>query len=188
MTDQLYVVFDVESIGIHGEAFAVGYVVIDAFCGRELESDYWHCDPSCAQGVLEDRKWVNENILSTVSFNKPSLADPYQVQNAFWEKWLEWKARGAELVADCQWPVEARFLAACVDLDPVNRKWQGPYPLHEVATALLLAGRNPHEEYARLPSELPKHHPVCDARQSARLFIEAKRKVGAIALYEEASA
>lgn len=41
-------VFDVESIGLHGEGFAVGYVVLQD-C-REVECGMFACDPSKAAG------------------------------------------------------------------------------------------------------------------------------------------
>jgi hypothetical protein len=42
-------VFDVESIGLHGEGYAAAYVVMDKQ-GRELESGLFAGDPSTAMG------------------------------------------------------------------------------------------------------------------------------------------
>jgi hypothetical protein len=94
------------------------------------------------------------------------------VRNGFWRTWLEWKSRGAVLVADCAWPVEARFLAACVDDNLDARTWDGPYPLHELASFMVAAGMDPMTTYDRLPDE-PQHDPLGDARQSARLLVMA---------------
>jgi hypothetical protein len=77
------------------------------------------------------------------------------------------------LAADCAWPVEARFLAACVDDQPEQRAWEGPYPLIDIASVRLAAGLDPLATVERLPSEMPAHDPLADARQSARLLIEA---------------
>jgi hypothetical protein len=79
--------------------------------------------------------------------------------------------------ADCAWPVEARFLARCVNDKPREREWQGPYPLMEIASYLEAAGMDPMKEYDRLPSELPKHNPLCDARQSARMLSMALARI-----------
>ena len=87
--------------------------------------------------------------------------------------WLYEKALGARLVADCTWPVEARFLVACVMDDPEERRWEGPYPLLDVASVRLGAGLDPLASGKRLARELPEHHPMGDTRQSARLFLEA---------------
>lgn len=167
-----YMVFDVESIGLHGEAWAVGWVVVDGD-GVEVGRGMFVCPPYAAEGMPADREWVGENCPRlTVNCSTPA-----EVRAAFWSAWLIERAQGSVLVADCAWPVEARFLAACVDVDPNGRRWNGPYPLHEVATARMLAGLDPLATVDRLPNEEPKHNPLTDARQSARLFIEALRAV-----------
>ena len=163
-----YMVFDVESIGLHGEGFAVGWVVIDE-AGTEIGAGMFACYPSEAMGAASDRAWVAANC-PTLPVNCSTV---YEVRAAFWQAWLKEKDLGAALVADCAWPVEARFLAACVDQAPNGRRWEGPYPLHDVASARLAAGLDPLATVERLPSEEPKHNPLMDARQSARLWLEA---------------
>ena len=166
----LYMVFDCESVGLHGETFAVGYVVIDQD-GAVLDSGRYACPTAKAAGPDDGRAWVAENcpfIVATHDF-------PRQVRAAFWNQWLAHKERGAVLVADCAWPVEARFLASCVD-DDARRMWEGPYPLHELASFLLAAGMDPMATYDRRPDE-PQHDPLGDARQSARLLVSALKKL-----------
>lgn len=163
-----YMVFDVESIGLHGGAFAVGWVVIDGD-GAELDCGMLACSPDMAIGADSDRAWVAANC-PALPVNCASAA---QLRATFWREWLREKANGAVLVADCAWPVEARFLSACVDQDADGRRWEGPYPLHDVASVRLAAGLDPLATVDRLPNEEPKHHPTTDARQSARLFVEA---------------
>jgi hypothetical protein len=167
VTPSLFLVFDVESVGLHGEGFAVGWVVVTP--DDELDRGRLACDPVDAQGTDEDRAWIGANLPRLPA----NCASPHEVRGRFWDVWREWKARGAVLVADCAWPVEARFLAACVDDDREARKWAGPYPLHDVATARLAAGLDPLASEERRPGEEPKHCPLADARQSARLFLEA---------------
>lgn len=163
-----YMVFDVESVGLHGEAFAVGYVVVTPN-GEEVAHGRHSCPIDNAVGDDSDREWVNRNTPRWVV----DCSTPAEVRQAFWTVWRSWDAKGAVLVADCAWPVEARFLSACVDIDPAARRWQGPYPLHDVASARLAVGLAPLGTEARLPGEQPKHDPLADARQSARLWIEA---------------
>ncbi len=164
----MFVVFDVESVGLHGEGFAVGFVVVTRD-GVEVDHARFTCHPNCARGARDDHRWIKEHV--------PLLplthSTPRDVRDAFWSAWEVVKGRGAVLVADCAWPVEARFLAACVDDAPDARRWGGPYPLHDVATARLSAGLDPLATVERLPSEEPKHDPLADARQSARLWLEA---------------
>lgn len=166
---QTFFVFDVESVGLHGDAWAFGYVVVTRD-GQELEAKRYSCFLDNAKGPAEDREWVERNCPIP---EHPSCTNPAELRAVFWTAWMHWREKGALAVADCSWPVEARFLASCIDVDPLVRRWQGPYPLHDVATARLCANLDPLENVGRLPNELPKHDPLADARQSARLFLEA---------------
>lgn len=163
----LWMVFDCESIGLHGETFAVGYVVIRGE-GEELEHACWSCPPDEADGSPQGRQWVKENI-PDLDYTHDT---PRGLRSAFWDAWLRWMNEYAVLCADCAWPVETRFLAACVDDDPSARVWGGPYPLHDLASLRLAAGFDPLVTEDRLPHELPVHNPLADALQSARLLVE----------------
>ena len=167
---QLWMVFDCESVGLYGETFAVGWVVVDRD-GNERDWGRLACDPNNAAGDHDGRAWVAENcppIVATHDF-------PRQIRAAFWNQWLAHKERGAVLMADCAWPVEARFLASCVD-DDAQRTWEGPYPLHELASFMVAAGMDPMATYDRRSDE-PQHDPLGDARQSARLLVSALKKL-----------
>lgn len=163
-----YFVFDIESIGLHGEGFAVGLVVIDKD-GNEVESAVYACPPEAAKGTDENRKWISENVPELEATHML----PKGIRAAFWDKWMEYSAQGAVMFADCAWPVEARFLVGCVNDSPESREWEGPYPLHDIASIFLAKGQDPKGTYDRLENEMPAHHPLGDARQSARLLIEA---------------
>jgi len=165
-------VFDVESIGLHGEGYAVGFTVVD-MNGKEIDSGTYSCDPENADGWPKNRKWVAENVPDI----QVTHEHPVDVREAFWNKWAEWKKKGAVLVADCAWPVEAGFLGDCVNDEPHKREWGGPYPLHDLASVFMAADINPLGKYDRKPNELPEHHPLSDARQSARLLIETLKKL-----------
>ena len=168
--DEIFMVFDVESIGLHGEGFAVAWVVVDSN-GVEHANGLLSCPPERVKGSAFNRAWVAENV-PTLS---ATHGGPREMRDAFWAEWMRWKDKGAVLVADCAWPVEARLLAECIDDEPEVREWCGPYPLHDLASVLLALGRNPLATNERLPTELPAHHPLSDARQSARLLVEALR-------------
>jgi hypothetical protein len=167
---ELFMVFDVESVGLHGQGYAVAYVLVDR-AGVERDSACYACHPDRAEGSEDGRAWIAANVPEPQSgYNVKS---PRGVRENFWRDWQSARERGAVLAADCCWPVEARFLAACVDDDPEARRWEGPYPLHDVASVRLAAGLDPLGTVERLPGELPIHDPLADARQSARLLIEA---------------
>lgn len=159
---QLFMVFDVESVGLYGEGFAVGFVVMDG-TGKTLAEDVFCCPPHTAIGLAKDRQWVRENI--------PKLncdcSNPVEVREKFAVEWRAWRAKGAVLCADCPYPVEAAFLLTC-DLQE-----EGPYPLIDVGSVRLAVGLDPLGTEERHLNELPHHNPLCDARQSARLLFEA---------------
>lgn len=166
----LLFVFDVESIGVHGEGFAVAGGLYTAE-NEALHEFCFACPQIAAQGFADDRKWVAENIPAMPITHE----DCVELRNAFWAEWLKAKDR-ALMFAECGWPVEARFLRDCVYDEP--ERWKtGPYPFHEISTVMLLAGMNPKQVYPRLENEQPAHHPLNDARQSARLLCESLRKL-----------
>jgi hypothetical protein len=167
LASERFLVFDVESVGLHGEGFAVGYVIL--LNGQEMDSGCWSCPRVTAHGDMEGWKWVEAHVPDLLVTHPNTHA----LRSSFWHLWQEWQKTGALLVADCAWPVEARFLLACVDDDPETRTWQGPYPLHDLASIRLAAGLDPLASELRREDELPLHNPLADARQSARLLVEA---------------
>jgi len=189
-------VFDVESLGLHGEGFGFGYVVLEN--GKRVEEGQHFCPVTEARFPVanmsardfqrvtthlnvdwmtylsdrqkEDWNWVQANVVPHMP--TPQHQTPLEVRKEFWHIWRRWENRGATLWAEWAWPVEARFLAACVDDDINARCWTGPCPLHEIAT---LRRKAPHTA-PRLDDEKPIHNPLADARQSARLLWEALQK------------
>lgn len=160
-------VFDAESIGLHGEVFAVGYSVYvkDGPVAERLIA----CDPDMAKGSYEDRAWVMQNVPKM----HYGYANPKEVRDEFWKAMREEIDYGAVLCADVNWPVESNFLSACIADDWQNRRWLGPYPLMEISSFLWAAGINPLATAEREPGELPAHQPLNDARQSGRLLLQA---------------
>lgn len=166
-----FMVFDVESIGLHGGAFAVAWVVVNRD-GRHLDERCLSCDPEQVHGTDENRLWVAENV-PPLRVTNPS---PQHMCNQFWRSWRYWSARGAVLVADCTWPVETNFLSFCVALDFAARQNKGPYPLYDLASMLYMLGEDPTATSPRLPDELPAHHPLMDALHSARQLLQCLEK------------
>jgi hypothetical protein len=175
-SDGTFMAFDVESIGLHGDSFAVGWVIIRD--GKEVSSGHCWTNPDNVRGSTSDRKWVAKHVPGLDPALR--LESPRAIREMFWAHWMNWRERGAVLVADCHWPVEARFLCACIDDDRITRSWQGPYPFIDVGSVLLAAGLDPLMTGDRLPNELPAHHPLADARQSARVFLTTLKALEAI--------
>lgn len=69
MNKQLYLVIDIESLGLHGPAFSAGYVVVDEE-GNELESGIKVCDISKyvkPPTILADVGEINPNIINELN-------------------------------------------------------------------------------------------------------------------------
>ena len=175
---EIFFVFDVEAIGLHGQGFAVagGVYRKDGLLFKEFA---YHCPEGRADGEWNDREWVKVNV----TINSASLlcTMPSEVRECFWREWGDAKERYPDVVmaVECGWPVEARFLIGCIQDNVMNRKWRGPYPLHEIASIMMAAGMDPMKQYERLPNELPEHEPLADSRLSARLLFEALHRLEA---------
>lgn len=174
-----YFVFDCEANGLYGESFAVVYVLVNRE-GRRLQEGIIATDSGYASGLPSNYTWARENVKINWS-NLPSSGIYAQrtpslteLRNCFWYIWIDLKRRDLidYAAADCLFPVEANFLADCVKQSEYERQWQAPYPFIDISTLLLACGKNPKAEYERLEDELPKHDPLTDARQSARIMIE----------------
>lgn len=166
-------VFDVESVGLHGEGFAVAGGVYLA--GNPVSEFCFSCPVDAAFGSDMDRDWVKANVPAM----EITHDTPAGVRAAFWDQWMAAKASFPDLLmaGECLWPVEAGFVARCVADDAERRNWEGPYPFHEISSVMLAAGMDPMATYERRPDEQPAHNPVGDARLSARLLFEAMKKL-----------
>lgn len=168
-----FFVFDVESIGLHGEGFAVaGGVYLEN--GAAQWEFCMSCPPEQAQGFETDREWVRKNVPALECTHR----DPFTMRAEFWKKWIKARAEHqAEMAAECLWPVEARFVRDCVYDLGEEGIFTGPYPFHEIASFMAAAGMDQMASYPRTPSEMPAHNPLADARQSSRLLSEALEKL-----------
>lgn len=175
LTDQSvsYLVFDVESIGLHGEGYAVGGVILNHEL-NVVDELYFGCPSHAATGDDEGRKWIEEHVDPVLPVHTHCL--PREVRSAFWSVWQTLSQHGCEMLAETIWPVESNFLTQCVK-DDWSRQWKGPYPLYDISSILLMAGYSPIDALDRLNNEKPAHNPLCDARQSARLLREAVRLI-----------
>jgi hypothetical protein len=166
-------VFDVESVGLHGPAFALGFVVFDNAFNFQ-EERLLVSDPDFFFAEEDDKAWVKANVLPHLP-PSPRLSKT-QLVAEFWADWMRWQGQGALAWADVPVPVEAAFLRETGRLYP-SRRGQLPYPLLDVATLLYATGQDPIGTHERLEWELPAHNPLNDARQSARLLVEALKKL-----------
>ncbi len=176
MTDIL-MVLDVESVGLYGQGFAVGYVVIKSDDKTILDKDYFACPSDEASGTMENHSWIEENVVPFLP--APNCNSPEEVRGRFWERFQGWKnspdlKRLGEdrffLFADCGYPVETNFLNACVRDNEAERQWSGPYPLQEIATIRTVLGLDPTLSYD-LPED-KRHNPLEECLYIAPLLVD----------------
>jgi hypothetical protein len=171
-------VLDIESVGLHGEGFAAAYCIIDTEMSNtdameerpfyERESAVFGCPMMSAQGEAASRMWVSENLPAEILVRQ-DFPNPVEFRTAFWRGWAATRRMypGVEMFVDVGWPVEARFLSACVDDDP-KRSDEAPFPLHDI-TSMIAGSGVPLEHVPRQYAwELPEHDPLADVRHSAR--------------------
>jgi len=187
-----FFIFDVESLGLHGDGFAVAGGVWKGLDQCLMEFAYHTSQDRALIGIAGDAEWVKKNVIISP---QSTLCGGTAIMNSlFWNEWKRAKEQypGIVMAAECLWPVEARLLQKAVDEDRDNRNWEGPYPIHEIASFMLAAGMDPMATYERRENELPAHEPLADARLSARLLFEAleilKEREGAESQYREIEA
>lgn len=159
-------IFDVESIGLNGEAFAFGIHVLNEKW-EVVDEKLHHFDPDLASGTRADRLWVADNIPPIDQERWWTHTEPRFLIKAFQEIWKYYKSR-AIMYCESPVPVESNFLRAC----GIN-----PYPLYDISSIMLADGLDPMKTYERLPDELPVHNPLADCRQSARLLRECLERL-----------
>lgn len=171
-----FFVFDVESVGLYGSPFAVGWVVIQEN-GVQVEEGLLNCYSGTGSGMWletnghpEDVQWVLDHV-PVMDLTHRNIAP---MMHDFWGVYL--RNKDCVFVADCPYPVEARFLNRLFGDNRV-RQQHSPYPLLDVGSIAFTAGLDPLKSFERHPTELPLHNPLCDARQSARIMIEALDRI-----------
>lgn len=164
VTQHPLMVFDVESIGLYGDGVAFSAIVVDPKKKwKELQEFSCYAQPHLGKGVLQDHRWVEKNV--SLPEDALEVETLREVRDNFWHFFQTWKQKGALLLADCLYPVESNFVAACVADEAPSRNWEGPYPFYDLESLRLLVHL---PSLPRLPSHQPEHNPLCDVRHSIR--------------------
>ncbi len=172
--------FDLETNGLHGEAFAVGAVVIDGkgkiideFSGRtNIDGDV---DP-----------WVRENVLPAIEDMAIDYTSHVELREAFWGWYLEAEPNSDYVLVNNGYPVEYRFLIECQEADIKNRYWQHPFPILDLVSLLIQIGENLSANKNEFSKEFIEkshrkpHHPVHDATIAVQTAFKALRQSGQI--------
>lgn len=158
--------FDAETNGLWGQAFAIGALVYDEngaeiarFVGRLPDTE-----------VTDE--WVRANVLPQLTGLPVSHADYESLLTDFSKFYLENKV-DADIIVHMGYIVEVKLLRDMHQLGLIG-DWDGPYPLHDVASFLAQAGEDATsvDGYVRkhgleVPDFGTTHNPLFDSAVAA---------------------
>ncbi len=165
--------FDVESNGLHGDAFSVAGVLIDS--DHQILSQFVSRCPII--GPVDT--WVSENVLGPMKDIAISAPDALTMRNQFWLWYLAAKAQAQIIVAANPYPVEARFLIDCQNDDMPGRGFDHPFPFYDLSSMLYTMGyttpskRRAYVEKAVRGLSGDPHNPLWDAKATAMAAMQA---------------
>jgi hypothetical protein len=168
--------FDLETNGLHGQAFAVGALIIDGH--GQVHDEF------SARRELKDNidEWVSINVLPVISDMPITHTDYESMRESFWTWYLSAKKKADYVLVNNGYPVEYRFLLDCQEADIEERYWQHPFPILDLSSLLIQVERRPSKIKTKLFSQLKadekyfSHHPVHDAKKAAIAAFKAFEK------------
>lgn len=170
--------FDLETNGLHGKAFAVGAVIMDA--------DGKVHDEFTARARLTEKvdDWVKDNVLPSIA-DMPITYDNYKdLREAFWAWFVPAQEKADYVLVNNGYPVEYRFLLDSQEANLDERYWQHPFPILELSSLMIMTEHGAGASRRALRKVLDEdfhhkiHHPLEDARMALRLAFEAFRLAG----------
>ena len=165
--------FDVESNGLHGAAFSVAGLLMNS--DRKTLSQFVARCPIV--GPVD--AWVSENVLGPMESIKDTAPNAHTMRTAFWDWYLEVKARTDIIVAANPYPVEARFLIDCQNDDMLARGFDHPFPYLDLSSMLYTLGYKTAVERRAFVKKAVRdftgdsHNPLWDAKATGLAALEA---------------
>lgn len=158
--------FDIEANGLHGNAFAVGAVVLTAD-GKVHDEFSGRCD-------IEEKvdPWVADNVIPVISDMPVNFGSYKELREGFWQWYLKTEPEADYVLVSNGYPVEYRFLLQCQEDNLNERYWQHPFPILDLTSLLLAAGHDPASKN-KVTSQIVKenqfyrHNPLHDAKIAA---------------------
>lgn len=127
---------DAETDGLHGSFIAVAIIVTDSEC-NEINRSYIGIKK---ENLVVNDPWTRENVLPILGEYREMQTE----QELLEEVWKIWRENSdAYMVGDVIFPVEARLIQRCIDLNQEERKFQGPYPFIDLSNILFASGFDP---------------------------------------------
>lgn len=174
--------FDVESIGLHGDGFAFGAIISD-----RKENVIEICSGACLNEEVTEKLskidfFVNgegKDIISECSKLK-RFDTLWQLREYFWEFYMKHKDN-CDVYSDVNYPVETNFLESVYNDNPEDRQWKMPFPLLDACNSIP-QDVDRIEEYTKdnssyivqdVATRKPvKHNPVWDCVSSLHCLIK----------------
>ncbi len=166
MNEDLVLSIDVETNGLIGLPFIV-YAAVFSPQGECLNTFLGRCE------LLEPEEFVKEQVLPAcehIPINCDSMDD---LLRKFAKFYLQYDS--LRVISHIPFPVETNFFSLLQE-DILIGEFQGPYPLIDVGSMLLLAGENPTslEEYMKKhqiePPSGVAHDPEYDAKSAFSVY------------------
>lgn len=159
--------FDLETNGLHGQAFAVAAIILDV-SGQEV-------DKFVARIKIEGQvdEWVAENVIPVIEDIGITHNSYDEMTADFWKWFVDAQEKCDYVVVSNGYPVEYRFLIDCQNKDLKNRYWEHPFPILELPSMLIGAGMVKDSDRLRFISGVVnsrafvRHHPLDDAKATA---------------------
>lgn len=171
--------FDIESNGLHGQAFAIGAVVVD-IKGKVLDQFTGR-----TKIVGQVDPWVEKNVVPVIGDMSITQRTSKDLREDFW-RWFQRALEMADyVVVSNGYPVEYRFLLECQEQNLTERYWQHPFPILDLTSLMLRIEPDGSRRKERILSimeqgNFSRHHPYDDALVTAlaagQVFHELTRK------------
>lgn len=157
-------VFDCESISLHGPTFAAGAIVLDRSTWQELD----RFELFAEEGIPLCNDWVRGNVLPHLA-DMPRCKTMKELRDRFYHFYLLHKET-CDIFSDVNFPVETNFLSAIVADAPQERESQMPYPLYDIVNFVDI--KIDRIAASGIPG-LRKHHPLDDSKASALCYFNS---------------
>lgn len=144
-------IIDAETDGLYGSLLTIAVLVTDSK-GKVLESFYGGLPTHIA--VASD-PWVVDNVLPFISEYQAFDSEEALLETV----WSLWVAHREDSIcfADVPHPIESRIFSKMVTSHPIERTFQGPFPLIDIASLLMGRGYSPLIDRESLASNFQGH-------------------------------
>jgi len=174
--DSKILCFDLETNHLHGTPFAIGALVID---GRgKVHATFTARCPM----IGEADEWVKANVLPAIKDIQQTHGSYEQMREAFWGWYIKAEADSDYVLVSNGYPVEYGFLLDCQHTNLEERYWQHPFPILDLASMLVVAGKDANKIKKKIRQEVSyvPHNPFDDAKITALAAFEALKSTGAL--------